>query len=62
MQYGNATDVPSSNASTYLGVRLTLTLHYPQPTMVPSEQTAMQNIFNQCVTDPRTIYCRPAYL
>ena len=49
VQYGNTTNVPSSNA-TYLGVRLTLAVHYPQPDLVPSEQAAIRTIFTQCVT------------
>ena len=49
VRYGNTTNAPSSNA-TYLGVRLTLTLRYPQPEMVPSEQAAIANIYSQCVT------------
>ena len=61
VRYGNTTDVPSSNA-TYLGVRLTLTLRYPQPEMVPSEQAAIANIFTQCVTTPGNLSCMRALL
>ena len=49
VHYSNTIRASDPLNKTFLHVRLTLTVHYPQPQMVPSEQAAIANIFTQCV-------------
>ncbi len=49
VQYGNTSDALTTN-KTHASVRITLTMHYPQPEMAPSEQAAVANIYSQCVS------------
>ena len=51
VQYGNTSDALTANR-THASVRITLTIHYPQPEMAPSEQAAIANIYSQCVSLP----------
>ena len=44
VQYGNAADNTTVDM-----VIVTLTVRYPEPAMIPSEQAAIATIYNQCV-------------
>lgn len=47
VQYGNASAAPDN--MTINMVIVTLTVRYPEPAMVPSEQAAIAAIYSQCV-------------
>lgn len=50
VQYGNASAAPDN--MTINMVIVTLTVRYPEPAMVPSEQYAIAAIYSQCVLHP----------
>ena len=62
VQFGNASDASTTNR-THARVRVTLTMHYPQPEMAPSEQAAIANIYSQCVSPshPSKCICAEAF-
>ena len=53
LQYGKAAAAPDN---TTIMVTVTLTVRYPQPAMVPSEQAAIAAIYNECASLAYAIY------
>ena len=48
VQYGKKRPAPGT--TTIIMINVTLSVHYPEPAMTPSEQAAIAAIYNQCAS------------